>query len=101
MIVSNSGAAASEKDEIVNGFAMINQLEQSRVLVAVSAMDNPIEVCNAIKQIEYEPRLGVLLHRRLVIDRAVEFVWSLLLAVRCSTSTCVGIGAYYECDRVQ
>ena len=48
MIVSISGAVASEKYEIVDEFAMMNQLKQSRRSVAASAMDMLIAVGNAV-----------------------------------------------------
>jgi hypothetical protein len=54
MIVSISGAVASEKGEIVDGFAMMNQLEQSRRSVAAIAMDMLIAVSNAVKQKEIQ-----------------------------------------------
>lgn len=50
MIVLISGAGASEKDEIVDGFAMMNQLEQSRWSVAAVAMDKLSEISNAVRQ---------------------------------------------------
>jgi hypothetical protein len=50
MIVLISGARASAKGEIVDGFAMMKQLKQSRWSVAAVAMDKLSEISNAVRQ---------------------------------------------------